>query len=43
VVLSESLAKVKEENVALGEKLKGSEQKAQMAKNKVKNRHNPIS
>jgi predicted nuclease with TOPRIM domain len=36
-VLSESLAKVTEEKEALGEKLKETEEKAQMAKNQVKN------
>jgi hypothetical protein len=36
-VLSESLAKLKEENEALGEKLREAEEKAQMAKNAVKN------
>jgi hypothetical protein len=34
-VLSESLAKVKEEKEVLGEKLKEAEEKAQMAKNEV--------
>jgi ribosomal protein L39E len=36
------LAKRKEENRALGEKLKDAEQKAQIAKNEVKNAHIPI-
>jgi hypothetical protein len=35
--LAEELQKVKEENKALGKKLEETEQKAQMAKNEVKN------
>jgi hypothetical protein len=36
-VLSESLTNVMEQNKALGEKLRETEQKAQMAKKEVKN------
>jgi DNA-binding PadR family transcriptional regulator len=35
--LAEELQKVREENIALGKKLEETEQKAQMAKNEVKN------
>jgi hypothetical protein len=41
-VPSVSLAKVKEQNEALGEKMTEEEQKAQMAKNKVQKTKNNI-
>jgi hypothetical protein len=36
-VLSENLTKVTRENAALGERVREAEEKAQMAKNEVKN------